>query len=114
MKWILFEKLWKRTTGNHSINDDSPNDASTWNEEIEMLYRLGISMEDTLQYLYFNKPDFESFKNWILQNKNEIKNIKEVDPEDVLSKEDLDFWDENGYVIVKNACLLYTSPSPRD
>ena len=106
MQWILFEKLWKRTTGNHSINNDSPNDASTWNEEIEMLYRLGISMEDTLQYLYFNKPDFESFKNWILQNKNEIKNIKEVDSEDVLSKEDLDFWDENGYVIVKNAIAI--------
>ena len=44
----------------------------------------------------------------------------------LLSQANLDFWEENGYVIVRNAvprenaeraeqaCLLYTSPSPRD
>ena len=98
MQWILFKKLWKRTLDTKSLTDNS-----TWNEEMEMLYRLGISMEETLQYLYSKKPDFESFKKWILENKNEIKTIKSVDSENVLSKEDLDFWDENGYIIVKNA-----------
>jgi hypothetical protein len=81
MKWAIFENLWKRTLDLHSNND-----ASTWNEEIEVLYRLGISMEDTLQYLYFNKSDFESFKSWVLQNKNEIKYINQIDSEDVSVK----------------------------
>jgi len=98
MEWTLFENLWKRTLRNQSVNDES-----TWNDEIEMLYRFGISMEETLQYLYLNKPDFESFKKWILQNKNEIVNAKLMDSQDVLSKEDLEFWNKNGYVVIKNA-----------
>ncbi|MEO8515335.1 MAG: phytanoyl-CoA dioxygenase family protein [Flavobacterium sp.] len=104
MQWTIFEKLWKRSLGFHSDNNSTIE--STWNEEIEMLYRLGISMEDTLQYLYFKKPDFESFKEWILLNKNEITNDNQQGSENVLSKEDLDFWNENGYVIVKNAISI--------
>ena len=104
MQWTVFEKLWKRTVDSSRGIDSI--DKSTWDEEIEMLYRSGISLEDTLHYLYFKKPDFESFKNWILQNKNEIANESQQDSENVLSQEDLDFWDENGYVIVKNAISI--------
>ena len=99
MQWTIFEKLWKRTLDSHSENNSTIE--STWNEEIEMLYRLGISMEDTLQFLYFKKPDFESFKNWILLNKNEksvlVKNTTAVRPENIKS-------------VINAACIIISPP----
>ena len=100
MPAIILEKLWKRTM--HSATSDAV-DAKSWDNEMKALYELGISMEDTLQFLYFEKPDFESFKIWITTKKKD-KNTEDKDfTEDVLSKEDLQFWNKNGYVIVKNA-----------
>jgi hypothetical protein len=98
MQWFFLEKLWSR-----SLNSKQQEDTSTWNQELEVLYQLGISMEETLQYLYFHKPDFPAFQNWILQNKEEIINSDLEKREEVLSGEDLEFWDENGYVVIKNA-----------
>jgi ectoine hydroxylase-related dioxygenase (phytanoyl-CoA dioxygenase family) len=101
MHWTILEKLWKRTLDPSSIA--TLEDTQTWDNEIKILYEFGIGMEDTLQFLYFEKPDFETFKTWI---NNRQKNEK-IDSEDiiaeVLSKEDLQFWNNNGYVIVKNA-----------
>ncbi|KIC00059.1 phytanoyl-CoA dioxygenase [Flavobacterium sp. KMS] len=100
MPWNILENLWNRTL---NPNTFTTNKNITWDKEIEMLYQFGISMEDTLQYLYFEKPDFEAFKIWINKNKKD----KTLEPEDltenVLSDDDLAFWNKNGYVIVKNA-----------
>ena len=101
MPWNILEKLWERTTktSNISIVDDN----QTWNQEIKTLYKLGISMEDTLEFLYFEKPNFEIFKAWIKnRQRNENAENKDV-TDDVLSEEDLKFWNKNGYVIIKNA-----------
>jgi len=100
MSAIILEKLWKRTM--HSANSDAV-DAKSWDNEMKALYELGISMEDTLEFLYFEKPDFESFKIWITTKKKDKNTENEDFKEDVLSKEDLQFWNENGYIIVKNA-----------
>lgn len=100
MPWNILENLWNRTL---NPNTFTTNKNITWDKEIEMLYQFGISMEDTLQFLYFEKPDFEAFKIWINKNKKD----KTLEPEDltenVLSDDDLAFWNKNGYVIVKNA-----------
>jgi len=96
MPWTYLEKLWKRTM---ESNTGRTTDASSWDKEIEVLYRLGISMEDTLQFLYFEKPDFGSFKSWIKANRKD--SVISVEFEEVLSKQDLEFWDKNGYVILK-------------
>ena len=100
MSAIILEKLWKRTM--HSATSDAV-DAKSWDNEMKALYELGISMEDTLEFLYFEKPDFESFKIWITTKKKNKNTENEDFTEDVLSKEDLQFWNENGYIIVKNA-----------
>jgi len=100
MPWTTLENLWQRAL-NPSASSAS-NDTKTWDKEIKILYQLGIGMEDTLQYLYFEKPDFETFKIWI-NNRKRSKEIESVEITDnVLSEEDLQFWDKNGYVIVKN------------
>ncbi|SHG30152.1 phytanoyl-CoA dioxygenase family protein [Flavobacterium defluvii] len=100
MSWIILENLWKRTLD--SSNASTVSD-QTWDQEIKTLYQLGIGMEDAIQFLYFEKPDFETFKNWINKNKKDENNAVENTEENVLSEEDLNFWNENGYVIVKNA-----------
>ena len=63
MSEINLEKLWKRSL--HCSVSNSKIDTQTWDNEMNALYELGISMEDTLQFLYFDKPDLETFKTWI-------------------------------------------------
>lgn len=93
----VLEKLWHRT-----MNPAVQVENDTWNEEVKALYELGISMETTLRYLYFEKPDFEAFQLWISQNKKQTSVIED-NIDNVLSEEELAFWDANGYVIVKEA-----------
>lgn len=74
----------------------------SWNEAMKILYQLNIGMEETIQYLYYNKPSFEMFLTWI-----EAKTTKEEETlgadEQVLSADDLLFWERNGYVVIKQA-----------
>ncbi|MCP2029693.1 hypothetical protein L1276_004887 [Flavobacterium sp. HSC-32F16] len=102
MPWNILEKIWKRAVNPLNIsNSDTLN--KTWDLEIKTLYQLGISMEDTLQFLYFEKPDFETFKIWITNRQKSEILIIEDDAGNILSEKDLDFWNKNGYVVVKNA-----------
>ncbi len=99
--FTILEKLWERTL--NPSNTSSTNEIQNWDDEIKALYQLGIGMEDALQFLYFENPDLETFKTWA-NNKNKSNNSESDGfTTDVLSKEDLEFWDKNGYVIVKNA-----------
>lgn len=99
MPWNILESLWKRAV--EPQNADLSN--SNWNNEIKTLYQLGIGMEDTLQFLYSEKPDFDSFKTWVNNRKRSIAIETEDLIENVLSEKDLEFWNQNGYVVVKNA-----------
>lgn len=101
MPWTILENLWKRAL--HPSHIAAKNDDQSWDNEIKTLYQLGIGMEDTLQYLHYQKPDFENFKTWITNRKREQDIEAEYFTDNVLSEEDLEFWNKNGYVIVKNA-----------
>ncbi|MFB9076602.1 phytanoyl-CoA dioxygenase family protein [Flavobacterium procerum] len=98
MPWTILEQFWKRNTNPKST------DAllSNWDYEIKTLYQLGIGMEDALQFIYFEKPDFETFKTWINNRKRNALETTDL-TENVLSEQDLEFWNQNGYVVVKNA-----------
>ncbi|GAA3781572.1 phytanoyl-CoA dioxygenase family protein [Flavobacterium ginsengiterrae] len=101
MPWTILEKLWKRSS--QPLKITAADSTQTWDLEIKTLYQLGISMEDTLQYLYYEKPDFETFKNWIIKRQKKVV-LENADlTENVLSEKDLEFWNENGYIVVKNA-----------
>ncbi|MEN9909391.1 MAG: hypothetical protein RLZZ540_2540 [Bacteroidota bacterium] len=101
MPWTILENLWKRSVNPANVSNE--NNTQTWDNEIKTLYQLGISMEDTLQFLYFEKPDFENFKSWVSNRKRDINIEAEDLIDNVLTEEDLEFWDKNGYVVVKNA-----------
>ena len=101
MPWTILEKLWKRSS--QPLKITAADSTQTWDLEIKTLFQLGISMEDTLQYLYYEKPDFETFKNWIIKRQKKVV-LENADlTENVLSEKVLEFWNENGYIDVKNA-----------
>jgi ectoine hydroxylase-related dioxygenase (phytanoyl-CoA dioxygenase family) len=101
MPWNILESLWKRTQQPTTSNVQEEN--TTWNQELETLYSQGVGMEETLRYLYFDRPDFATFKNWIISKKKNALPLQEELDTPVLSAEDLAFWDQNGYVIIKEA-----------
>jgi hypothetical protein len=98
-----------------------------WRFDNLILNGLSLPLEETTRYLLQTAPGFAEFEQWVLsKNGGHISPVQverlnctltgqpygdqtQADlraleaSEDVLSPEDLRFWDENGYVIVRNA-----------
>jgi hypothetical protein len=96
MESFLVENLWNRINGVANAVETS------WTEEIGYLYKLGMSMDETLQYLHEEKPNLSSFKNWVTSKAKKVSNDVDL-VENVLSDDDLLFWEINGYVVIRNA-----------
>lgn len=90
-----------------------------WKTDTTLLSVLGIGLEQTIKYMYQTVPSFDEFENWILEvagapNAQKVKqfnglfsSIKELGKTEqqidkVLTQDDLDFWDKNGYIIIRN------------
>lgn len=94
MESTLIANFWKRTL-------TSTSETSTWAEEVAFLYQSGISIEVAIAYLYSEKPSLDQFTLWI-QQQTKSNLISSEKTENVLSAEDLAFWNQNGYIVVKN------------
>ncbi|MEO6980672.1 MAG: phytanoyl-CoA dioxygenase family protein [Mucilaginibacter sp.] len=83
-----------------------------------LLFTLGLGLEQTSVYLYNEAPSFEEFENWIIDivgqpSAEKVARLNKAITDknsgvtrkvpDVLSTEQLAFWDENGYLIIRNA-----------
>ncbi|AZI24182.1 phytanoyl-CoA dioxygenase [Pedobacter sp. G11] len=96
-------------------------DVDFWKKEWELdktlLSVLGLGLEQTLTYVFQYAPAFEEFEQWIVQTSgiptseqinrfnslfSETPRISQPIPS-VISVEELAFWTENGYLILKNA-----------
>ncbi|HYF30358.1 MAG TPA: phytanoyl-CoA dioxygenase family protein [Chitinophagaceae bacterium] len=114
------KRYWEKNMAkrNGSLSPDVLHDE--WNLDVSLLCALGLGLEQTITYLYQSAPDFQEFEQWVLalnggavstntiQAFNELvannnTNFNNKTTVDVLSKDDLAFWDANGYVIVRNA-----------
>jgi hypothetical protein len=97
-----------------------------WRADRLLLDALGLGLQQTMQYIYQHSPGFAAFEDWIVSTAgrpdpmdierfnatisaepipgpvrqwlDEIENSAAV-----LTTDDLAFWQENGYVIVRNA-----------
>jgi ectoine hydroxylase-related dioxygenase (phytanoyl-CoA dioxygenase family) len=91
-----------------------------WTTDVNMLAALGLGIEQTLKYIYTTSESFEAFEEWILiannQQLSQLKIddfnrsilstyslLKEESIEEILTPTDIDFWNTNGYIIIKNA-----------
>ena len=84
----------------------------------QLLHTLGLGTAETLRYLYFEKPDFTQFEEWVLAvnkgclNEAAIRSFNEwienksneqfeqVMPGRVLDEQMWQCWQTNGYVVV--------------
>jgi Phytanoyl-CoA dioxygenase (PhyH) len=105
-------------------------DHGEWDLENTLLSGLGLNLLETTRYIHGqSKPDFAAFEDWILKTNGgtieaarltRLRNALEGIPvgsaagrlDDVpgLTAEELAFWDEHGYVVVKDT----VAPEDRD
>ena len=95
--------LWERTQHQNNKAATGGKATGNWEEEIKLLEQLGKGMEETIRYLYIQQPAYESFVEWLDMGKSSTGEVEERMEEDVLTADDLDFWNENGYIVVRNA-----------
>lgn len=89
------------TNAKSNIHQDK-REKSNWNEQIKTLYANGISMEDALHFVHSQQPEKENFIKWIHERKRFQPEIDTKLIHDVLSPEDLIFWEKNGYFVLRN------------
>jgi hypothetical protein len=110
------KRLWSKAIAGPHITNLYPDETALDSLLIDI---LGIGLLPTYRFLYEQKPDFESFEQWVIDHANghiaeatiqqcnallQHKTIfHQPDLADVLSARDIAFWEENGYVIIKNA-----------
>ncbi|AHJ96114.1 phytanoyl-CoA dioxygenase family protein [Hymenobacter swuensis] len=98
-----------------------------WRFDNLLLNGLGLPLEETIQYVGQQAPSFSEFEHWILAKHHGqldplqvdrlnslfsdqpypaavVQSLQDLEREpNVLSAEDLTFWAENGYVIIRGA-----------
>jgi hypothetical protein len=91
-----------------------------WNTDNTLLAALGLGLEQTIIYLYNTPGDFSAFEEWVektIKNGYPREKIKTFNDfiisqsvlsddnniETVLSERELDFWNRNGYIIIREA-----------
>jgi hypothetical protein len=94
--------------------------ADEWRHDSALLDMLGIGLLPTFDYLHSERPAFEAFEQWVLARHggslppglaaqcNALQDgfatsVSGNTTGDVLTAEDLAFWEANGYVIVRRA-----------
>lgn len=82
-----------------------------------LLDLLSLGLEPTIRYLFSEAPEFDEFEEWIKSQNpegpdpsnlkafneaisEEDSNAPQIDPKYLLSKEQWDFWNENGYLVL--------------
>jgi hypothetical protein len=96
MTSIFLTNFWKRNQPNAQL------DTATWTDELAFLYKSGISLEAAIAYLNIQKPSIEEFEIWIQENATTTDNSSEILVNE-LTTEDLEFWNHNGFLVLKNA-----------
>ena len=91
-----------------------------WNIDTTLLAVLGLGLEQTLKHIYNSSVDFYEFESWVFTTNNgqlSENKIKDFNAyilkrsaaegneaiEEFLDEQDINFWSENGYIIIKDA-----------
>ena len=91
-----------------------------WNIDTTLLAVLGLGLEQTIKHIYNSSVDFYEFESWVFTTNNgqlSENKIKDFNAyilkryaaegneviEEFLDEQDINFWNENGYIIIKDA-----------
>jgi hypothetical protein len=115
------ERLWSRVVARRAGGVIAPEHNPEWGDDITVLRGLGLGLHETIAYLYEATPSFDEFERWVLErnggaidehvvariNAAVEGTLATVDAcaydESGLSTEELDFFDEHGYVVLHDA-----------
>ena len=111
-----WEKCRLKKTGELTANAFT----EEWNIDTTLLAVLGLGLEQTLKHIYNSSVDFYEFESWVFTTNNgqlSENKIKDFNAyilkryaaegneaiEEFLDEQDINFWNENGYIIIKDA-----------
>ena len=113
------KRYWNKTLLKKQGRLDQGSLVEEWQTDVMLLSALGLGLQQTIVYLYQNGHSFEHFENWIVETTGGLDRAKidqfnasitgekviddEVGEPDLLEAADHAFWDENGYIIIRNA-----------
>jgi len=106
---LLLQRFWQRAQPGWM---PEPEAADTWHEETRELQRMGIATETALQFLHFERPAWDGFCHWLDGKCSAQKD--DVTVEDVLDAQDMAFWEEHGYLVLKQAVAAEACSAARD
>ena len=92
---IILHGLWQRCKQGGTAADNR--------QQAQALYARGISMEETLQFLFHARPDEDAFLSWIAARTRPLPPEALLPHKDVLTDAELRFWDEHGYLVLRHA-----------
>lgn len=111
------KRFWWKVSARISGLPGAESTGDEWNTDIALLDALGLGLEQTLTYLGREEPSFEEFENWVVQTtggisqevtaffNNDVAGLHTEDrpPASIFTADELAFWQENGYIIIRNA-----------
>jgi hypothetical protein len=118
---LRLKRFWEQTLAGRANAERLPSSADDLRQDSVLLAGLRLGVRETLDFLVTKAPAFEDFEQWVLTKNGgaippervERLNgalrgdgafaLESILPEPVLSRADMAFWDEHGYVVVKQA-----------
>jgi len=121
---VHLENFWHRIVRQETARSSSNDEGLYWDKDNTLVSGLGLGLQETLLYLHSTRPTLEEFEQWILeqnggslqeplaQRLNEAiagrlprdeadRSADGVEP--VLGRDELEFWEQNGYVVLHDA-----------
>jgi ectoine hydroxylase-related dioxygenase (phytanoyl-CoA dioxygenase family) len=89
-----------KTLWEHSRRQISAS-STEWGSQLQAIYACGKGLEETLQYLHYERPTLEAFLNWM--NSNSSSSMQAVTGGDVLSADDLADFEKQGCLVFRRA-----------
>lgn len=89
-------RIWRNTVGVEL------NTSETSDRDLKHAYDLGFGTQELLQFLYGQRPDLPRFLQWATDNNSALTSHTLI-TEDVLSTADLEHWNEQGYIVIRQA-----------
>lgn len=123
---LHLKRFWSRRLEAQRRQGSDTEDSADWVADNTLLSGLRLGLRETYGYLFTNMPAFDQFESWILEKNGgaldparirrlnaalegrfaDARAVIDATGEPALTKDDLGFWEENGYVIVHDAVPL--------
>ncbi|MGZ3755553.1 MAG: phytanoyl-CoA dioxygenase family protein [Mucilaginibacter sp.] len=110
------KRFWMKACLKRTSDISAAASHSEWQIDKILLSTLGLGLEQAMKYVYNAAPSFETFEDWIIETAgippvskidrfNKLINgddVSEGPVPNVLTEKELDFFEANGYLVLKN------------